>query len=669
MISTETDPQRDVIAPPEAARSFRPRSFAAPPPDPAEALYYEGMAAYQHRNWDGALERFGRLKELQPNRPGLDALLDEVRWFLQLQSTAPGAGGRAVPQSAGLPAGEAPRREPAQPPRPKWQTGALIALALIGVLALVLIASDARLPWINAADRGTQELYNRGQARLAVGDYEGAQAAFSEVLKIKPNDPEASQGLSRAERQQTLAQGYAAAETALAEDDWETAAAELAKVLAVDPTYRDAQKKADFVAQRRRLAAIYADGGRLYDLGRWEEAIAQFAKIQELDSTYRREEVNAFLFVCYLNAGQGLIDTADAKVAPVQRAIEYFSSALAIQPRNRPAADARRLGSLYLDAARGLASGNSAEAQARLEALLTEAPTYANGQAAKQLYALLLKRAEVAVQTGDIPSAVRFYQSAQGSLVPDHTAAIQGEATARAITPTPTPRPTSPPRPTAPSSTPTPYAVARTDGLNVRSGPGTAYPVIGQMPSTAEGLAVISRNADGTWLQVCCVAPDEPGWVAASLVDLQGVVELLAVVTPPPLPTASAIAEPRPTAAAGQFICLAGRVRDTAGGALTGWTVSLQGMQGFSQTQRTSADGAYRFDNLTATPYTIGVTLEPGWRAVSPQSTAVTLVAANACMVVDFWNERTDGRPGPAPTSVPAPTDTPKPPPSPTPPR
>ena len=63
--------------------------FFRPPPDPAEALYYEGMAAYQHRTWEQALDRFSRLKELQPTRPGLDALLDEVRWFLQA------SGGRA----------------------------------------------------------------------------------------------------------------------------------------------------------------------------------------------------------------------------------------------------------------------------------------------------------------------------------------------------------------------------------------------------------------------------------------------------------------------------------------------------------------------------------------------------------------------------------------------
>ncbi|MCX6031068.1 MAG: SH3 domain-containing protein [Chloroflexi bacterium] len=663
MTTGEPNLRREEAARPENGKTFRPRSFSAPPPDPAEALYYEGMAAYQHRNWEQALERFSRLKELQSNRPGLDALLDEVRWFLQLQAAAPA------------------RREPVEEPRGEtsrrgWRNWALAGLALVGIVALVIIALGGRFPWVAASGREAQDLYNRGQARLAVGDYEGAQAAFKNLLEIAPNDPEGLQGLSRAERQQTLAQGYAAAEAAIAVDDWDTAGAELTKVLALDPSYRDAQAKADFVAQRRRLAALYADGSRLYDLNRWEDAAAQFARIQELDNAYRKEAVDEFLFVCYLNAGQELIDTADAKIVSVQRAIEYFSSALAIHPRNRRATDERRLAVLYLDAVRGLANNNLPEAQARLEALLAETSTYANGQAARQLYALLLNRAEAAVQAGDAPAAVRFYQGAQAVAVSDHTAAVQGEAIARAITPTPLPRPTATPRPTALFATPTPFAVARSDALNVRSGPSTAYPIVGVIRA-GDPVAITGRNADGSWLQVCCVAladggaasaqpplGTETGWISAGLAEVQGSLDLLAVVTPPALPVTAVETRPAPTGS--QVICLVGRVRDTGSGSLAGWTITLQGPSGPAQTQRTDGNGAYRFDALAAGAYTVGETLEPGWRTVSPQSSAVTLTPAGACVTVDFWNERGDGRSStepvptrPEPTAVPTPRPTP----------
>ena len=629
----------------------RPRSFTTPPPDPAEALYYEGMAAYQHRNWEEALERFGRLKKLQPNRPGLDALLDEVRWFLQLQAAVPNANtGKADENTRSR-----DRLTTSIRSRPRWQTWGLVLLGIIGITALLLIVFQGRFPWNNATERQARELYNRGQARLTVGDYEGAQAAFQKLLDISPNDPEALLGLSRAERQQTLAQDYAAAEAAIAEEDWDTAAAELNKILAIDSSYADAQAKTDFVAQRQRLAGLYNEGSRLYDLGQWEDAIAQFEKIQELDNSYRTEAVNEFLFVCYLNAGQALIDGSNGEVAPVQQAIGYFSSALAIHPRNHPAADARRLGSLYLDALRALAEGDTADAQARLEAILAEEPTYAAGQVAQQLYNLLIKQAEQALHTGNIPAAIKFYQQAQTVAVPDQTAAIEGETYARSITPTPTPRPTFTPGPEPvegpspepvegpspepvegshpePVEGPTPYAVVRTGALNVRSGPGLAYPVLGQI-STNNPLAITGRNTDSTWLRVCCIA-GKPGWVATGLITVQGSLAALPIVIPPP-----AAATPSPTPAE-QVVCVMGQVRDTNGGKpLAGWTVTLQTSGGGSQAQHTDSKGFYRFPNLQPGTYTVSEQLEPDWHAISPPASTVTISPAAECTSVDFWNE------------------------------
>lgn len=699
----------------------RPRSFAAPPPDPtgAEALYYEGMAAYQHRNWEEALDRFSRLKELQPARPGLDALLDEVRWFLQLQEAAP------------LPAGPFPSQEKEGGPyRPAGQISQvpdkgpqavtlskipvrgrnglfgrwiLSALVVIGVLALVLIALQGQLPWSNATDRQAQELFNRGQARLTVGDYEGAQIAFEKLLEISPNDPEALLGLNRARRLQTLAQEYAAAEAAIAEEDWDAAAAALDKIVALDNSYADAQAKADFVAQRRRLAALYSDASHLYDLGQWEDAIVQFEKIRALDDTYRTEAIAEFLFICYQNAGQDLIERADGDVAKVQQAITHFSNALAIHPRNRLAADARRLGSLYLEAVRAMAAGDLAGAQSQLEALLAEMPTYANGQAARQLYDLLLSRAEEALRNGDIQAGIRFYRQAQAVTVADHSAAIAGEAYARSITPTPTPTHTPTPRPTPAPVTPTPYAVVRTGVLNLRAGPGVGYPVVGQV-RTADSLAVIGRNPDGSWLRVCvglagagasgtsslesCAAQivdprqgsEEShggwkntyliGWVAAGLVDVQGPLALLPVVTPPALPTATST--PRPPTPARQVVCIAGNVLDTRGQPLVGWTVVLQPLAGPAQTAHTSSTGFYRFANLIPGTYTVSEQLNAGWRAISPQNTTVVVAPAEICYFVDFWNEKVEsaGPQPPSPTSTPRPTEAPTvEPPTPTPPR
>ena len=63
------------------------------PPYAAEAMYYEGMAAYQRRNWPEALSRF-TLVQRNFNRRARFKLppIEEVRWFLQLDAAAPVGG-------------------------------------------------------------------------------------------------------------------------------------------------------------------------------------------------------------------------------------------------------------------------------------------------------------------------------------------------------------------------------------------------------------------------------------------------------------------------------------------------------------------------------------------------------------------------------------------------
>jgi hypothetical protein len=79
---------------------------------------------------------------------------------------------------------------------------------------------------------------------------------------------------------------------------------------------------------------------------------------------------------------------------------------------------------------------------------------------------------------------------------------------AAAPTPTPTSQPPNLGRVTA-------YA------LNVRTGPGTAYPLQnGGGLSLGDALEVVGKNATGDWLQIAY--NEEEGWIAAAYVDLTG---------------------------------------------------------------------------------------------------------------------------------------------------
>ncbi|MCS6844387.1 MAG: SH3 domain-containing protein, partial [Caldilineales bacterium] len=87
--------------------------------------------------------------------------------------------------------------------------------------------------------------------------------------------------------------------------------------------------------------------------------------------------------------------------------------------------------------------------------------------------------------------------------------------------------------------------------VNLRSGPGTAYPRAGQT-TAGQWLRVVGRNADSTWWQVE-LADGKKAWVAASVVRTAGPVAQAPVppdIPPPPAQAvaAAAPAAPRPSA-------------------------------------------------------------------------------------------------------------------------
>ena len=82
--------------------------------------------------------------------------------------------------------------------------------------------------------------------------------------------------------------------------------------------------------------------------------------------------------------------------------------------------------------------------------------------------------------------------------------------------------------------------VTAPDGVNIRSGPGTEYEVIGILPQNTQA-PLIGRSADGQWWVVAIqAAPDGQGWVAAAYVRAENA-ENAPVILPPgaPAPTAT----------------------------------------------------------------------------------------------------------------------------------
>jgi uncharacterized protein YraI len=176
-------------------------------------------------------------------------------------------------------------------------------------------------------------------------------------------------------------------------------------------------------------------------------------------------------------------------------------------------------------------------------------PTPDSDLVAKAVQATLTASAPSADQGGAAPIA----EATRGAATATPAAGLAAKPTVKAkSTDTPTSAPTATAEPTAtpaptdtplPSDTPAPTAtdtpaaphVVASKVVNLRSGPGTNYPVVG---ATRQGqtYAVQGRTADGTWLEVCCI-DRHTVWVAASVVATSGDFALVVVsqnIPPPP---------------------------------------------------------------------------------------------------------------------------------------
>jgi uncharacterized protein YraI len=103
-------------------------------------------------------------------------------------------------------------------------------------------------------------------------------------------------------------------------------------------------------------------------------------------------------------------------------------------------------------------------------------------------------------------------------------------------TPSPTPTPEFTPTPEA---TPTPVTAelsVTSATLNVRSGPGTSYPRVGQV-RRGETYTIVGRTEAGDWWQI--TYDGKPAWVSGELVTATGPVESVAMVEVGPPPTAA----------------------------------------------------------------------------------------------------------------------------------
>jgi hypothetical protein len=188
--------------------------------------------------------------------------------------------------------------------------------------------------------------------------------------------------------------------------------------------------------------------------------------------------------------------------------------------------------------------------------------------------------------------------------------------TAPTDAPAPTQAPSLTPLPAATSTSAPPRAVVTSDNLNVRSGPGTGYPILTALRRGDE-VAVTGRNAAGNWLQVL-LAGGKQGWVWADYVDLNTSADKIALVQkiPPPLTPAATRTPvpPTPTLTVDEQIAKIAKGQHG--------TLPQPGVSG-----GVAAGGEAEVTVINDTPYVL--TLLVG----SPSSVSITIEACSGCRV------------------------------------
>ncbi|MDL1894737.1 hypothetical protein FBQ82_00545 [Anaerolineae bacterium CFX7] len=109
----------------------------------------------------------------------------------------------------------------------------------------------------------------------------------------------------------------------------------------------------------------------------------------------------------------------------------------------------------------------------------------------------------------------------------------------------PSAQPSATQEPPTVTSTPVPLTVTAKQNVNVRSGPGTNFSVVGKLQQ-GESAPLKGKSSDGTWWQIAFPTEQERSWVAAQFTTVSDTTVSVAVVQVPTLDTS---ATPRATAA------------------------------------------------------------------------------------------------------------------------
>jgi outer membrane protein assembly factor BamD (BamD/ComL family) len=421
--------------------------------DPDNARYREALAHLQAGRWQDAIRCFDALLRQYPDSELLQQGLADARFKAGIDATTRVRAKRWIVPWRGI-----------------------VFRLLIIVLVVVAAVAGYRLinrlvaPALQQAQalREQRQLLAEGNARLEAGELDAAEASYTELLALVPDHKEAQQGLAQIKTARELDALYQRAVDLQKSGQFEDALVALTELSVRSPAYRDVNSKIAAIKKQQDLDQLFAVAEADYQAGRDTDAVAKYEQIRALSSGYRGELIAGRMFDLYMRLGSGLITGERPRAEDVPAAADYFSKALALQPRNTQALLEQRLADLYVTAASDYRAGNWERAVSGFEALYAQRPGYLGGQVIEPLYDAYIRTGDQYLGADDCGYAYEQYRKAGALPVSDPSLAVARQEEARpCLTPTPTPSntPTPTPIPTAtpyipptevPSATPVP---------------------------------------------------------------------------------------------------------------------------------------------------------------------------------------------------------------------
>lgn len=425
------------------------RGQAAESDDPR---YEEGLAHLQAGDWTEAIRCFEELERLYPNSRLVQGALDEARFKANLDATT-----RVKPKRWAI----------------AWRPVIVRVLVVLAIVAFAVqggrfisrqvapVLAQARL------ERERAQLLAEATAYLKAGKLDAAEARFRDLLAVVPDHVEALAGLDRIKAQREILTLYQEAVALQEQGNYQASLVKFTDISVLAPGYRDVSRRITAITRRQELDRLLAEAEVDYQAGALSDAAGKYEQIRDLDVGYETRLVANRLFTLYLTLGREVIERDPPAAEAVPQALDYFTKALALRPRDTDAGLEQRLARLFLDGYTLYYQQRWHEAVSRFREVYDQRPQYLKGIVVNLLYDAYIHSGDQFRDADDLYLAYDQYRRAAELPVAD-TALAQGRMAAIQpfLTPTPTPTvtptPTAPPPPTLPpallalANTPTP---------------------------------------------------------------------------------------------------------------------------------------------------------------------------------------------------------------------